>query len=97
VAATDDVWTRFCGDVVENERDDVLQLIEEAANHYYMGDTPFDAMVKITEVERRNALNITASGVVLVHGVVYSFSIASGNSNGFELLAWDYEYVQPLF
>lgn len=63
-------------------QEDLLQRIEECA----WGFTT-DPEIEITNVEKRNVLNIEYSGVVQFMGQEHRFHIRSGDAAGTEILS----------
>lgn len=69
-----------------NLQEDLLQRIEECA----WGFTT-DPDIEITDVEKRNVLNIEYTGVVRIGTVEHRFHIRSGDAAGTEILSWNGE------
>ncbi len=67
-------------------QEDLLQRIEECA----WGFTT-DPEIEITDVEKRNMLNIEYTGVVRLMGQEHRFHIRSGDAAGTEILSWNGE------
>jgi hypothetical protein len=67
-------------------QEDLLQRIEECA----WGFTT-DPDIEITDVEKRNVLNIEYTGVVTIGGAEHRFHIRSGDAAGTEILSWNGE------
>jgi hypothetical protein len=67
-------------------QEDLLQRIEECA----WGFTT-DPEIEITDVEKRNVLNIEYTGVVQLMGQEHRFHIRSGDAVGTEILSWNGE------
>jgi len=67
-------------------QEDLLQRIEECA----WGFTT-DPDIEITDVEKRNVLNIEYTGVVQFMGHEHRFHIRSGDAAGTEILSWNGE------
>lgn len=67
-------------------QEDLLQRIEECA----WGFTT-DPEIEITDVEKRNVLNIEYTGVVRLMGQEHRFHIRSGDAAGTEILSWNGE------
>ena len=67
-----------------NLQEDLLQRIEECA----WGFTT-DPEIEITDVEKRNVLNIEYTGVVQLMGQEHRFHIRSGDAAGTEILSWN--------
>lgn len=67
-------------------QEDLLQRIEECA----WGFTT-DPEIEITDVEKRNVLNIEYTGVVRIGAVEHRFHIRSGDAVGTEILSWNGE------
>lgn len=67
-------------------QEDLLQRIEECA----WGFTT-DPEIEITDVEKRNVLNIEYTGVVQLMGQEHRFHIRSGDAAGTEILSWNGE------
>jgi hypothetical protein len=65
-------------------QEDLLQRIEECA----WGFTT-DPEIEITDVEKRNVLNIEYTGVVTIGGAEHRFHIRSGDAAGTEILSWN--------
>ncbi len=65
-------------------QEDLLQRIEECA----WGFTT-DPEIEITDVEKRNVLNIEYTGVVRLMGQEHRFHIRSGDAAGTEILSWN--------
>lgn len=65
-------------------QEDLLQRIEECA----WGFTT-NPEIEITDVEKRNVLNIEYTGVVRLMGQEHRFHIRSGDAAGTEILSWN--------
>lgn len=77
---------QFASAVASNLQEDLLQRIEECA----WGFTT-DPEIEITDVEKRNVLNIEYTGVVTIGGQEHRFHIRSGDATGTEILSWNGE------
>lgn len=77
---------QFASAVPSNLQEDLLQRIEECA----WGFTT-DPDIEITDVEKRNVLNIEYTGVVQLMGQEHRFHIRSGDAAGTEILSWNGE------
>jgi hypothetical protein len=80
----DEVSGKFEKDVPDSLQEDVLQRIEECAWGFVE-----DPEIEITDLEKRNALNIEYTGVIRIEGVEHAFHIRSGDNAGTEILAWN--------
>lgn len=76
----------FAASVPSEMQDDVLQRIEECAWGFMT-----DPDIEITDLERRNVLNIEYTGVIRIGGIEHRFHIRSGDAAGTEILSWDGE------
>ncbi|MCA9774760.1 MAG: hypothetical protein KC466_20235 [Myxococcales bacterium] len=77
---------QFASAVPGNLQEDLIQRIEECA----WGFTT-DPEIEITDVEKRNVLNIEYTGVVQFMGQEHRFHIRSGDAAGTEILSWNGE------
>jgi hypothetical protein len=77
---------QFASAVTGNIQEDLLQRIEECA----WGFTT-DPEIEITDVEKRNVLNIEYTGVVTIGDTEHRFHIRSGDAAGTEILSWNGE------
>lgn len=77
---------QFALAVPSSLQEDLLQRIEECA----WGFTT-DPDIEITDVEKRNVLNIEYTGVVTIEGAEHRFHIRSGDVAGTEILSWNGE------
>lgn len=75
----------FSRDIPEAEVDNVLTAISEAA-HEGKGT---HGIVTILEQDRLDAINVRASGTVLLDGKEYSFIVSDGDRNGTDLESWE--------
>lgn len=73
----------FERDVPEHLQDDVMQRICEAA---WGAQT---VGVTIIDCEKRDVLNLEASGTIIIEGVERWFHIRDGNNSGTELIGWE--------
>lgn len=87
----DEVWSRFCGDVQEAQREDVLTIMSEAAH----GD--YHDCIQILERDKIDAINVRLHGIIQIGDNKHAFILESGNWRGTVLEAWggDFEF-KPL-
>ncbi len=89
-----DAYQAFERDVPESLREDAMYAMAVAAQGC---ESP--ANVTILDRDRLDAINVRASGIIIIAGVEYTFQIQDGNWNGTELLAWEsdkpFEHHEP--
>lgn len=93
-AYDDDVWSAFCAAIAEEDRDDILTSMAEAAHD----DRSENETVQILERTRHDVINVTVSGVVNYKGNEYYFHLEDGNWNRTQLRGWEdtgQEYEEP--
>lgn len=74
----------FERDIPERLREDVMVMISEAAHGY----TDWES-VTILELDRIDAINVRAHGIIAVEGAEYRFIVEDGNRNGTVLEDWE--------
>jgi hypothetical protein len=86
--STDQNDTAFFGDfekdVAKNIQDEIMERIVEAAWEFSE-----DKDVTISDLDKRDALNIEFTGSIMIEGVEHCFHIRDGNNNGTEIISWN--------
>lgn len=89
-----DAYKAFERDIPEPLQEDAMYAMAVAAQGC---ESP--ANVTILDRDRLDAINVRASGIIIIAGVEYTFQIQDGNWNGTELLAWEsdmpFEHHEP--
>ncbi len=83
--ADDEIWESFCKAIAEEDRDDILTQMAEAAH----SDRHQTDAVRILNRTRHNVINVTVEGIVTYKDVEYTFHLDDGDWNGTQLRGWD--------
>lgn len=96
-ATDEEIWDAFCEAIAEEDRDDILTSMAEAAH-----DRRYESeVVKIHNRTRHNMINVTVEGTVTYKGNDFEFHLEDGDWNGTVLRGWngmgtDWEEPEPI-
>lgn len=90
-----EAYKRFCQDVPEEKREEICEMIGEAAmdEGYINGrhdlTEHFDGAITIYSRQWYDVINVSAEGSIIINEKEYTFVVSCGNINGFDFDDWD--------